>query len=266
MSFFGKIFGRETTLTINVTEQDKKEILEKVDSSESSEEVSVTVSMLKIKQNDVLRDEVNVDYERNKFLYSIGFTNLKRVKDFIITMNKVDNIVEFNEKEKRYKKYGLQFLSSDMVNTLKRTLGLKSEIHSKYDGSLPNPAIDLLKVNYNKLTDDYSHYNFYKQYYETNTPELTTSTYQIDRFLSNKKKELTEYLTIGSTKKSILYDSYYWTAKPKPMTVLYNNVRGLIIIEVEDGYHLILSEWDESTQPSDKMNFKEFIKNNIIPK
>jgi hypothetical protein len=267
MSFLGKIFGRKTSVTIRVTEQNKKEISEDIDSNnETPEEVSLTLNLLKHKQKEILREEKNDDYERNLFLYKIGFVNLKRVKDFIATMNTVDNIEEFNEKEKRYNKYSLQFLNSEMINSLKKIIGLKSEVHSKYDGGLPNSAIDVLKVNYKKLETDFCQYNFYKKYYSSDSSELVKSVVEVDRFVSNNRRELAEYLNGDSGKDHIYHSSNYWTAKLKPMTVLYNNIRGLIIIEIEPKYYLVLSEWDDSTKPSEKMNFKEFIKNNIIPK
>ncbi len=246
MNFFKNIFVKKTTFSLDVKEKVKK----------NSEELTLTVSLLKEKNNEYLHEEKNIDFERNKFLYEIGFKKLKRVKEFINTMNKIGDIEELNRLEKKYSKYKLQVLNKEMVELVIGNYSLKTDVHSNFDGYLPNIAIDTLHINYDKLKEDSLIYSFFRKYYSSDPYKIVTEEAIYTGFV--------QYIKSGLEKKvEILYDSYYWKWEPKEMIVLHNNKRGLILFEITNKTYLVLSEWnDDENGKNEKMNFKEFIKNN----
>ncbi len=231
-------------------------------SSDNNNSLELSIEYLKEKNKELIKTEKNSDYERSLFLYEIGFLKLKRVRDFIKTMDTIGNIESFLAVENRYSKFKLEILNYEMLQIIKKDFNFKEDSNDKFDGFIPNSAIDKLKKEYLVLEKSGLMFNLYKKYYEHRSPELVTKEdiRDINYFITNNYDKLK--LTLNDENKSMYSNNYYYSIKKKPLIVCHNNNKGMILLEIESNHYMILSEWDGNDgETLEKMNFKDFIKN-----
>lgn len=221
--------------------------------------------VLKNKNNELINTVKNTDYERNMFLYELGFTNLKRVREFISTMNTVGNIENYNKVAELYSKYKLELLNNEMLEIVKKEFGFKQEPNDKFDSFIPNVAIDNLKTNYELLESNKVVYNLYRRYYLKSNKEIVLFE-EAQQYINRNFNALKKAMTATSSQEKEVYElgSNYYSIQRKKISVCYNNTKGMILLEVEPNYHMVISEWsDADGNKLDKLNFKEFIKNEL---
>lgn len=213
------------------------------------------IKNIKITNTSFLKTERNIEYERNLFLYKVGFKSIKRVKEFINTMNKINDIEEFSLVEKKYSKYGLELLNTEIIKNIKSKYKFETYKNNDFVGDISNSDIDILKNNYEKIEDVGLTFLFYHKYYKSDGWKKIED-FNIINYFYNKNK----YLDGLDNDNEISINSYYWKIRTKPLEVLYNfnTNKGMVIINVQPDYYLVLCELNENDDK--KLNFKDFIK------
>ena len=225
-------------------------------SVDSNEEIKISLSMMKTKNLKFLETEKDDDYNRNKFLHKIGFKKLDRVKNFINTMEKVGNIEEYQQRcNYVYHKYDLELLNKEMLNIVKNEYSFNKAISTNFNGYLPNKAIDDLKKNFEKLEQDCKVFDFYcKECKIDGYYYLCENQNSIDNYIINNR------IDILNLKVENYHNSKYWKNNYKELQIFYKDKKGMIVLEVEKDYYLVLCEWNEEEDGKlSKMNFKQFI-------
>jgi hypothetical protein len=235
---------------------------------DNEESIETKISLLKKKQNEYLNSNENTDYSRTLFLYEKGFIKMKRVMDFTETMKTIGNIKEYKKIEEKYTKFEMLLLNTEMLKSIEIQFSLKKTIHTLYNGVFSNNTIDILKKNYDKIgiDDYYILYNIYKKYHKS-------SAYQEVKDIANNRVFLMSPSVQTIIRRGELEDiynqAYYWKLSPKNFFIYYNNKKGMIVVEAEEGYYLVLAEWTDTEKDNtfiNKMNFRDFIKSNNILK
>ena len=256
---FNIIFNRDSSSKNVELEEYENEKLE-----EYENENFPTISETKKEYNSFLKDEKDDDYNRNLFLYNFNFKNLTRVKQFIKTMNKIDNIEQFNIIEKKYSKYKLDFINVDMLDKIKTYFNFNIESNENFDDYLPNKAIDIFIKNCNLLKTDYLTFDLYRKY---NILSESCICFDDDDNIENKKHYIDKCKGIDFLSKNdnTLYSNFYYSIHLKPIKVLYKDKKGMIVLEVEKYHYLVLCEWNDNDNDNNFDNdnidtFKVFIK------
>ncbi len=251
------VFFKRYQIPIQTSDNFLIENVKRIEKLNVESSVELSIEVLKNKNTELIHTVKNNEYDRNLFLYEIGFKNLKRVKEFINTMNTVGNIENFNMVEKYYSKYNLEIFNDEMLAIIKKEFGFKQESNDKFDNYIPDIAIDVLKANYLAIEKTGIVYNLFKKYYQSDSYNLIDKDYD---FIVSK----IDYLKETLDKKNIdySYGSYYYKLTRKNLYVCFNNNnKGMVLLEVEPKYYMILSEWsDVNGNKLEKLNFKNFIK------
>ena len=223
---------------------------------ENNPSLENTIGGLKNKNDKFIEESKNSDYERNLFLYETGFVKMKRVVEFINTINMIGNIENYKIIEKKYSKYNLELINSEMLQVIKSKFNFRQEKNSAYEGYMPDIAIDTLKRNYLLLKTDRLVCNLYSRYYTHG--DYSKDTAHTNEWVKSHYSELSKSLI--DVKEYYYNNSNYYILKIKDLEVCYKHNKGMVLLEIEPNHYFILCDWsDIEGNNLTKMNFKNFI-------